>query len=254
MFKSQKDFAWDAKSIALLLSNNSSITSLDIHDLHANEYRNLLEKAICKSVTLEHLELNNCKGLKNLLKPFVGNARDSPPNTSVKRLCIGIGERQDLDNQFELICEIIRWNKTLTSLTISNVGLLPKLLTSMPKLRYPEMSVKTRDMEMFLATLKENTTLRQICFKKFEFEEIVQKMFLDLLEENIILEKIDLSETNFKSGGYDILVNEALERNRVKRILLVAEIDMISPKFARVFICGPPRIGMSPKKSIFLPN
>ncbi|CAM6028635.1 unnamed protein product [Sphagnum balticum] len=243
MFKSQKDFAWDAKSIALLLSNNSSITSLDIHDLHANEYRNLLEKAICKSVTLEHLELNNCKGLQNLLKPFVGNARESPPNTSVNRLCIGIGERQDLDNQFELICEIIRWNKTLTSLTISNVGLLPKLLTSMPKLRYPEMSVKTKDMEMFLATLKENTTLRQVCFKNFEFEEIVQKMFLDMLEENTILEKIDLSETNFKSRGYDILVNEALERNRVKRILLVAEINMISPKFARVFICGPPRIG-----------
>ncbi len=112
-------------------------------------------------------------------------------------------------------------------------------------LQFSVKSWQPKDVILLLNSLANNTALKSLDLRGCEgvAGEKVIATLLDLLVANPWLEELGMEATPLSRKGHDSVVKAQLRRNAEKFMEVFKGMGSVSPKSARVFLCGIPYAG-----------
>jgi len=222
-----------AEHVAAMLCRNSSLLELSLKNCEIDSLgAQALALALNTNKTLEVLDLSynplDVDGLKEIVKTIALDlTTKEQPNSSLKQLVIRhsfIARSGAL-----LLANMLHSNKTLTKLD----------------LQFSVKSWQPKDVILLLNSLANNTALKSLDLRGCEgvAGEKVIATLLDLLVANPWLEELGMEATPLSRKGHDSVVKAQLRRNAEKFMEVFKGMGSVSPKSARVFLCGIPYAG-----------
>ncbi|KAJ7515212.1 hypothetical protein O6H91_22G005800 [Diphasiastrum complanatum] len=230
--------ATNVAAIGLALAKNSTLRTLSLSGNDTGvDGAAAIAMGLATNSALEKLDLTwnriDADALEALLQPLTCDPNTQPKNSSLKALHItGSYKGTDIGSKgIRALVNMLQNNSTLTHLTVQGLN-----------------NVSEEDISSLLKSLAKNTSL-QILDLSYGESVAGEKVFAtieDLLATNLYLKIIDVRHTPLEREGKEAVIRARLEskvRKQQAALELLKEMPVVSPKAARVFLCGYPFAG-----------